>query len=49
MIKATAANKLQNAFRNKSAINEFAIVYAKNIIEEKIEFNPGKIIVDKRS
>ncbi len=35
MIKTTSVVKLQNAFRNKRAINEFATEYAKKIIEER--------------
>ena len=39
MIKTSAVTKLQNAFRNKRAINEFATEYAKKIIEERKVMN----------
>ncbi len=47
MIKSTSAIKLQNAFRNKRAINEFATEYAKKIIEERKIMNTANDIMSK--
>ena len=47
MIKSTSAIKLQNAFRNKRAINEFATEHAKKIIEERRVMNDANNIMSK--
>ena len=47
MIKSTSAIKLQNAFRNKRAINEFATEYAKKIIEERKVMNTANDVISK--
>ena len=42
LIKTSAVTKLQNSFRNKRAINEFATEYAKKLIEERKVGRPRK-------
>ena len=47
MIKSTAVDKLQNAFRNKRAINEFATEYAKKLIEERKVMNDANNVISQ--